>query len=93
MCGQGDCEHAAEAGDVQRSMPRPALGDAVDPIGLAPVDEVVITTLVDNSYDGLRTNAPGVRRAPRATHRLAAALPDAYVPNAVGTSITLTAAA
>jgi 7,8-dihydropterin-6-yl-methyl-4-(beta-D-ribofuranosyl)aminobenzene 5'-phosphate synthase len=45
-------------------MPRPAVGAAVDPIGLTPVDEVAITTLVDNSYDGLLTNAPGVRRTP-----------------------------
>jgi 7,8-dihydropterin-6-yl-methyl-4-(beta-D-ribofuranosyl)aminobenzene 5'-phosphate synthase len=44
-------------------MPRPVEGEAVDPVGLAPVDEVVITTLVDNSYDGLLTNVPGVRRA------------------------------
>jgi 7,8-dihydropterin-6-yl-methyl-4-(beta-D-ribofuranosyl)aminobenzene 5'-phosphate synthase len=33
--------------------PRPALGDAIDPIGLAPVDEVTVTTLVDNVYDAL----------------------------------------
>ena len=28
-------------------------GDAVDPIELEPVDEVVVTMLMDNSYDGL----------------------------------------
>jgi 7,8-dihydropterin-6-yl-methyl-4-(beta-D-ribofuranosyl)aminobenzene 5'-phosphate synthase len=37
-------------------------GEAVDPIALEPVDEVVITTLVDNSYDALLTPAPGVAR-------------------------------
>jgi len=26
-------------------------GPAVDPIALEPVDEIVITTLVDNAYD------------------------------------------
>ncbi|MDT7662195.1 MAG: hypothetical protein QOD04_1751, partial [Pseudonocardiales bacterium] len=32
---------------------RPAPGAAVDPIALEPVDEVRITTLVDNSFDAL----------------------------------------
>src|SRR5690349_3648734 len=44
--------------------PRPALGDAVDPIGLEPVDEVTVTTLVDNVYDAL---LPGDERATRAS--------------------------
>ena len=43
-------------------MPRPIEGPAVDPIGLEPVDEVTVTSLVDNSYDGLLADAPGVRR-------------------------------
>ena len=34
-------------------MPRPVTGSAVDPITLEPVDEVVVTTLVDNVYDAL----------------------------------------
>jgi hypothetical protein len=33
--------------------PRPVDGNAIDPIALAPVDEVVVTTLVDNVYDAL----------------------------------------
>jgi len=42
--------------------PRPAPGAAVDPITLQPVDELRITTLVDNVYDAL---LPGDER----THR------------------------
>ena len=37
----------------------------MDAIGLEPVDEVSITTLVDNRYDALLTDAGPVRRAPR----------------------------
>lgn len=42
--------------------PRPAEGQAVDPVLLEPVDEVVVTTLVDNSYDALLPPSPGVGR-------------------------------
>ena len=45
-------------------MPRPIEGAAVDPIALQPVDEVVITTLVDNSYDGLMVNMGPAFRTP-----------------------------
>jgi 7,8-dihydropterin-6-yl-methyl-4-(beta-D-ribofuranosyl)aminobenzene 5'-phosphate synthase len=52
--------------DVQASVaaaaPRPAEGATVDPIHLEPVDEVVVTTLVDNVFDGLLAGADGVRR-------------------------------
>ena len=44
--------------------PRPATGPAVDPITLAPVDEVTITTLVDNVYDALLQSDDRVRRVP-----------------------------
>jgi hypothetical protein len=109
--------------------PRPIEGEAVDPIVLEPVDELVVTTLVDNSYDGLMADmgpatraamartpsvpapqfeaghtAPGrlAGHAPdlivpahctgwRAQHRLAASLPEAFIPNAVGTTFALTA--
>lgn len=48
-------------------MPRSAPGPAVDPIALTPVDEVRVTTLVDNVYDGLLAGAPGpVGRVDRA---------------------------
>ncbi|SOC47279.1 7,8-dihydropterin-6-yl-methyl-4-(beta-D-ribofuranosyl)aminobenzene 5'-phosphate synthase [Blastococcus aggregatus] len=56
MCGGASREAAAAA-------PRPAVGSAVDPIALEPVDEVVITTLVDNSFDGLLVGTERVRRA------------------------------
>ena len=36
----------------------------MDPIALEPVDEVVITTLVDNSYDALMGDTGPARRAP-----------------------------
>ena len=52
--------------DPQRAAataPRPAPGAAVDPITLAPVDEVVITTLVDNVFDGLLESDDRVTRA------------------------------
>ena len=46
------------------AVPRPAPGSAVDPIALEPVDEVVITTLVDNVFDGLLTDDEHTTRAP-----------------------------
>ena len=44
--------------------PRPAPGAAVDPITLEPVDELLITTLVDNVYDALLPGDERTRRAP-----------------------------
>jgi 7,8-dihydropterin-6-yl-methyl-4-(beta-D-ribofuranosyl)aminobenzene 5'-phosphate synthase len=49
--------------EARAAMPREIGGDAVDPIVLEPVDEVVITTLVDNSYDGLLGDVGPARRA------------------------------
>ena len=46
------------------AVPRSAPGPAVDPIVLAPVDEVSITTLVDNVYDALLDSDDRVRRTP-----------------------------
>ena len=43
--------------------PRPAPGAAVDPIGLEPVDEVRITSLVDNVYDALLADDERTGRA------------------------------
>src|SRR5262249_33486264 len=37
---------------------------AADPIALAPVDDVVVTTLVDNVYDALLTSDDTITRAP-----------------------------
>lgn len=49
------CESLGDAAEASATAPRPARGTAVDPIGLEPVDEVVITTLVDNVFDALLT--------------------------------------
>ena len=49
-------------GAVAASAPRVLAGDAVDPIRLEPVDEVVVTTLMDNSYDGLLPDMGPARR-------------------------------
>ncbi len=43
----------AAGGEVAFAAPRAVQGEAVDPIALAPVDEVAVTTLVDNTYDAL----------------------------------------
>ena len=53
----------ATDGSPSAALPRPADGPAVDPIHLEPVDEVVITTLMDNAFDALLPNGPGVQRA------------------------------
>jgi 7,8-dihydropterin-6-yl-methyl-4-(beta-D-ribofuranosyl)aminobenzene 5'-phosphate synthase len=43
-----DARHGADA-----ALPRTVEGEAVDPVALEPVDEVVVTMLMDNTYDGL----------------------------------------
>ena len=58
------CDELAATGQVAQAAPRRAAGDAVDPIALEPVDEVVITTLVDNVYDALLTGDERTTRAP-----------------------------
>lgn len=58
MCSDGG------AGDATVVAPRPATGEAVDPIHLEPVDEVEVTMLVDNSYDALLRSTDVARRAP-----------------------------
>jgi 7,8-dihydropterin-6-yl-methyl-4-(beta-D-ribofuranosyl)aminobenzene 5'-phosphate synthase len=58
------CESFSDAAEASVSAPRPTHGTAVDPIGLKPVDEVVITTLVDNVFDAL---LPGDARTSRVT--------------------------
>jgi 7,8-dihydropterin-6-yl-methyl-4-(beta-D-ribofuranosyl)aminobenzene 5'-phosphate synthase len=42
------CQESATADDVHAAMPHPVVGSAADPIALDPVDDVVVTTLVDN---------------------------------------------
>src|SRR5262245_18330015 len=64
MCGHDDGQAHGHRADVSAGMPRPVEGDAVDPIVLEPVDEVVVTTLVNNSYDGLMVDmGPAERMA------------------------------
>jgi 7,8-dihydropterin-6-yl-methyl-4-(beta-D-ribofuranosyl)aminobenzene 5'-phosphate synthase len=57
------CAPDTSGAEVAAAEPRPIDGDAVDPITLEPVDEIVITTLVDNSYDGLMVDMGPARRA------------------------------
>ncbi len=52
----------ASDGSPLAVLPRPADGPAVDPVRLEPVDEVVVTTLMDNSFDALLRSASGVSR-------------------------------
>lgn len=53
----------ASDGSASAALPRPAEGRAADPITLEPVDEVVITTLMDNTFDALLPPGPGTRRS------------------------------
>jgi 7,8-dihydropterin-6-yl-methyl-4-(beta-D-ribofuranosyl)aminobenzene 5'-phosphate synthase len=65
MCDAGGYSKGDRFGDdeIGAAMPREIGGAAVDPIGLEQVDEVVITTLVDNSYDGLMSDMGPAKRA------------------------------
>jgi 7,8-dihydropterin-6-yl-methyl-4-(beta-D-ribofuranosyl)aminobenzene 5'-phosphate synthase len=54
---------ASSTDEARRTAPRPAEGAAVDPITLEPVDELVVTMLVDNSFDGLMDDRGPARRA------------------------------
>ena len=58
------CDAPADPRQVVTAVPRPAAGSAVDPIALEPADEVVITTLVDNVFDGLLAGDERTTRAP-----------------------------
>lgn len=62
MCDDSLAVGLAEA---RAGAPRPAPGTAVDPITLTPVDEVVVTTLMDNTFDALLPGGDRVTRAPR----------------------------
>jgi 7,8-dihydropterin-6-yl-methyl-4-(beta-D-ribofuranosyl)aminobenzene 5'-phosphate synthase len=57
------CTDAA-TDDVHAAMPQPAVGGAADPIALEPVDDLVVTTLVDNVYDALLASEDTITRAP-----------------------------
>jgi 7,8-dihydropterin-6-yl-methyl-4-(beta-D-ribofuranosyl)aminobenzene 5'-phosphate synthase len=58
------CEESATAENLRAATPHPVPGNAVDPITLKPVDEVVVTTLVDNVYDALLGGQETITRAP-----------------------------
>ncbi|MEX5637778.1 hypothetical protein [Parafrankia sp. FMc2] len=62
MC---DDDPSGGLGGARASLPRPASGAAVDPVALVPVDEVVVTALMDNTYDGLLPGDERVIRPPR----------------------------
>jgi 7,8-dihydropterin-6-yl-methyl-4-(beta-D-ribofuranosyl)aminobenzene 5'-phosphate synthase len=66
MCTDGHALDRDPGPAVVAAAPRAAEGGAVDPIALAPVDEVTIMTLVDNSYDGLMADMGPARRRPMA---------------------------
>ena len=50
-CMCNDHEHSAA--EVAWTTPRAAEGAAVDPVTLPEVDEVAVTTMVDNTFDAL----------------------------------------
>ena len=58
------CQELGTAGAAHAAMPHPVVGSAADPIALEPVDDVVVTTLVDNLYDALLTGDDTITRAP-----------------------------
>ena len=58
------CEESATVENIRAATPHPVPGSAVDPITLNPVDEVVVTTLVDNVYDALLGGRETITRAP-----------------------------
>lgn len=55
-------EHGQSAAEAAWSAPRAAVGAAVDPVTLPEVDEVIVTTLVDNTFDALLASGDGVAR-------------------------------
>ncbi|MFE5033445.1 MBL fold metallo-hydrolase [Streptomyces sp. NPDC056683] len=65
-------DHGHPAAEAAWSAPRVAEGPAVDPVTLPEVDEVTVTTMVDNTFDALLASAAGVTRAPVGTGRTAA---------------------
>ncbi|GAA4705012.1 MBL fold metallo-hydrolase [Pseudonocardia yuanmonensis] len=67
------CDGHATPAEVAQGVPRPAEGPAVDPVHLEPVDEVRITTLVENVFDALLTGDRRVSRVGLGAGRATAA--------------------
>ena len=56
------CDESGSPAARAAATPRPAEGPAIDPVTLADVDEVTVTTLVDNFFDGLLVSSGDVTR-------------------------------
>jgi 7,8-dihydropterin-6-yl-methyl-4-(beta-D-ribofuranosyl)aminobenzene 5'-phosphate synthase len=69
------CDSDLDSASAQTSFPRPAAGAAVDPIVLEQVDEVRVTTLVDNVFDAL---LPSEERAGRVSFGAGSAVARQY---------------
>src|ERR1700690_363105 len=65
-------DHEHSAAEAAWSAPRAAEGPAVDPVTLPEVDEVTVTTMVDNTFDALLAPSAGVTRTPMGAGRVAA---------------------
>jgi 7,8-dihydropterin-6-yl-methyl-4-(beta-D-ribofuranosyl)aminobenzene 5'-phosphate synthase len=66
------CDSSGGYRELADAAPRSAAGAAVDPIALEPVDEVRVTTLVDNVYDALLTGDDRTSRTSFGVARAAA---------------------
>lgn len=66
------CGSANGATDAATSAPRVVAGTAVDPVRLEPVDELIVTTLVDNVFDALLAGDARASRAPLGVGRVPA---------------------
>jgi 7,8-dihydropterin-6-yl-methyl-4-(beta-D-ribofuranosyl)aminobenzene 5'-phosphate synthase len=65
-------DHEHSAAEAAWAAPRAAEGAAVDPVTLPEVDEVAVTTMVDNTFDALLVSAAGVGRPSLGAGRVAA---------------------
>jgi 7,8-dihydropterin-6-yl-methyl-4-(beta-D-ribofuranosyl)aminobenzene 5'-phosphate synthase len=65
-------DHEHSAAEAAWTAPRAAEGPAVDPVTLPEVDEVAVTTMVDNTFDALLASGGGVSRPFLGAGRVAA---------------------
>lgn len=65
-------DHQHSAAGAAEAAPRAAEGPAVDPVTLPAVDEITITTMVDNTFDALLPSAAGIARTAMGAGRVAA---------------------